>query len=446
MSNKHFVRYGTAAEQKYMKDYQHTFDGVVINGSMLAHVSKSISLFVHKDMRNKSFFVDPMTHSFQHDLSKIQNNEGEIKSSIKKLIKIYGSPATILLTKFRPLRPDDFSNRKNLSEFVESVLEFQFKHIQESLSDEYREIVEYLRISQLGQPDFLISPYFYLSKNDQFKWTQVNLQLIEASMKHQALFNNLPVYAQLVIDRRYLSDTSELDKLIQSYSIADGLLYWIDGFDETEASVDELKAVKRMIRAFKDGNGEKRILSLYGGYFSQLLLKEGLDGVVHGLEYGENRDVVPVGGGIPLSKYYLPAVKKRIPANTMMYFLKINNIRKAQHFFDNICDCKVCKKTIRTDNVVEDFNSFIKSRPVLIKYTRTGRERIREIEYPLRESKELCLFHYLEAKRKEFTTIHKSSRDDLTGELKSTFEKYRKQRSINEYVGHLERWAEAFNG
>ncbi|MHB8110903.1 MAG: hypothetical protein ACYDHW_12840 [Syntrophorhabdaceae bacterium] len=445
MSNKHFVRYGTAAEQKYMKDYQHAFDGVVINGSMLAHVSKSISLFVHKDMKSKSFFVDPMTHSFQHDLSKIKNNEGEIKLSIQKLINIYGNPATILLSKFRALRPDDFSNEKTLSQFVKSVLEFQYKHIQESLSDEYREIVEYLRIDQLGKPDFLISPYFYLSKNNQFKWTQINLQLIEESLKHKTAFNNLPIYAQLVIDRQYLNDTSELDRLIQSYSIADGLLYWIDGFDETEASVDELRAVKRMVRTFKDGNEKKRILSLYGGYFSQLLLKEGLDGVVHGLEYGENRDVVPVGGGIPLSKYYLPAVKKRIPANTMVYFLKINNIRKARHFFDTICDCRVCRKTMQSDNVVEDFNNFIRSRPVLIKYTRTGRERIREIEYPLRESKELCLFHYLEAKSREFMRIHKLSREDLTGELKSAFEKYKKQRSINEYVGHLERWAEAFN-
>lgn len=443
--NKHFVRYGTAAEQKYMKDYQHTFDGVVINGSMLAHVSKSISLFVHKDMKNKSFFVDPMTHSFQHDLSKIQNNEGEIKSSIQKLINIYGSPATILLNKIRPLRPDDFSNRKSLSQFVESVLGFQYKHIQESLSDEYREIVEYLKINQLGKPDFLISPYFYLSKNDQSKWIQVNLQLIKESIELKASFDNLPIYAQLVIDRQYLNDSSGLENLIQSYSMADGLLYWIDGFDETEASPDELKAVKRMVRTFKDSNQDKKILSLYGGYFSQLLLKEGLDGVVHGLEYGENRDVVPVGGGIPLSKYYLPAVKKRVPANTMMYFLKINKIRKAQEFFDEICDCRVCRRTIRSDNVVENFNNFVRSRPVLIKYTRTGRERIREIEYPLRESKELCLFHYLEVKRNEFMRIHKTSKDNLTGELKKTFETYKKQRSINEYVSHLERWVEALN-
>jgi len=65
-----------------MIGYKDKYDGIVINASMLAHTSKSIARFMHSEGNNKPYFIDPMTHAFQHDLEKIRNDKGNIKSSI----------------------------------------------------------------------------------------------------------------------------------------------------------------------------------------------------------------------------------------------------------------------------------------------------------------------------------------------------------------------------
>lgn len=431
---KHFLRYGTAAEQKYMKLYRHTYNGIAFNGSILAHISKCISAFVHKDI-NKDFFVDPMTHAFQHELEKISNSKGEIKSSIQKLIDIYKAPINIILDEFRPIKKTDF-NDDNLSDFVNNVLDFQNQHITRCLDDEYRDYIEYLEIKK--EPCFLIAPYFYLKKNTYDTWNDLNLEMIEISLQKKKQFSGKDIYAQLVIGKDLLLDNKKLEKIIREYSKADGILYWIDGLDETQASLEELRAIKKLIKKYKKKNPDKKIISLYGGYFSELLLKEGLYGVVHGLEYGETRDVIPVGGGIPLSKYYLPALKKRIPAEIMLRLLRHLKIGNTRIFHKDICNCKVCKTYIKND--IDDFEEFIRNKPEpkIIKY-KSG--RIREIFYPERESKERCLFHYLEVKKNEFETIQKKSKEFLIEELDSAFEKYENSFAADE-LQYLKDWAE----
>ncbi|MBF0520907.1 MAG: hypothetical protein HQK92_14440, partial [Nitrospirae bacterium] len=304
MKESHFLRYGTSSEQKYMASYQHTYDGIAINGNMLAHISKSISLFVHKDI-GKEFFIDPMTHSFQHETEKISSASGRIKSSIKKLIEIYGNPLKLILDEFRPITATDF-NTNNIPKFVATVLGFQKDHIRRSLDEEYSDYIDYLEISK--EPIFLIAPYFYMQSDRTFDdWFSLNSRMINESIKLKAEYKK-DIFAELVIDKKLLCDEDKINKILKTYSDSkiDGLLYWINGFDETQATVDELSAVKDFVVKYKRSNPNKKIISLYGGYFSELLMgiSNALDGVVHGLEYGESREVVPVGGGIPISKYY----------------------------------------------------------------------------------------------------------------------------------------------
>jgi len=434
MDKNHFLRYGTAAEQKYMREYQHTYDGIAINGTILAHIPKAISAFMHKDV-NKKFFVDPMTHSFQHELDKIKNPKGEIKSSIKKLIGAYGEPINIILDKNRPIKNRDF-NPKNKSSFVENVLLFQYQHITSNIDEEYRDYIEYDPTLR-REPYFLIAPYFYLKQNSLNDWLDLNIELLNIAIDKKKTFKDKDVYAQMVIDKRLLLNENKIDDLIRRYSIADGLLYWIDGLDETEANEDELKGIRNLVSKYTKQNPAKCIISLYGGYFSELLLKDGLKGIVHGLEYGETRDVVPVGGGIPLSKYYLPALKKRIPAAMMLSLLKFLKIDTPQIFHDEICKCKICKKVVVSD--INDFNNFIRSKPEPTTI-RFNSGRVRQIYYPERESKELCLFHYLEIKNAEIKGIRREKKEDLIKDLNKSFKKYIKYFSEDE-IDYLKLWA-----
>jgi hypothetical protein len=436
MPKYHFLRYGTAAEQRYMREFQHTYDCVAINGSMLAHISKGISVFMHRDL-DKKFLVDPMTHSFQHRLDKIQNSAGEIKSSIKKLIDIYGTPISTFISR-RPVRNDDF-NRNNIPLFVRRVLDFQYVHLKENLDREYAEYVEYLSLYR--EPMLLIAPYFYMQKDTFNQWYELNLKLIEEAVRQKDAYKK-NIFAQLVIDKKILGDKEKVRKIINDYSKADGLIYWIDGFDETEADIEELDAVKFLVGLYKKTYPTKQIISLYGGYFSELLLRLGLDGVVHGLEYGESRDVVPVGGGIPLSKYYLPAIRKRIPAATMLRLLKVLRVRTPAQFHSEICKCRVCRINVKK-NIESDFNKFIKSKPdpVLIRYKKSG--RIREVFYPERESKELCLFHYLEVKNDEFKAIKRDGINEQLLKLRHAHKKYNQY--LPEATGHLINWTKALS-
>lgn len=436
MRKSHFLRYGTSAEQKYMGEFRHTYGGVVINANMLAHISKAISAFVHKDVLRKNLFIDPMTHAFQHDLGSITNSQGDIKRSIQKLITFYGPPIDIVIKELRRARSTDFTN-ENLPVFVENVLDFQHNHITKSLDKDLRDYIEYLQIEK--RPNFLIAPYFYLTEENIENWLVINKKCIELGLELKKKFDGLDIYGQLVMDRRLLLNDKSINKIVEYYSDADGLLYWIDDFDETEASIKQLSAVKNFIKKYKGKNPTKKIISLYGGYFSELLLKDELDGVVHGLEYGESRSVVPVGGGIPLSKYYLPGLKKRIQAHVMVTLLKFKKIDTKEKFHDHICNCRVCQETIQSNSIIEDFNRFIKGTPKRIEY-KSG--TIREVEYPDRESKELCLFHYLEAKNEEFRKIKKVSKDHIATELKNSFETYRNYFSDKD-IGYLNRWTQA---
>ena len=441
MHSKHYLRYGTAAEQKYMKEYRHTYDGVAINGTMLAHNSRSISAFLHKDLTGKALIIDPMTHAFQHDLEKIQNQYGEIKSSVGKLVDLYGEPVTTAISRFRPVAPADFTEQ-NIDGFINNILNFQMEHLKVKLDEKFQEYIQFFGLYQ--EPSILIAPYFYLTPDNIDKWLSLNCQLLERSMRLKGDFHK-PIFAQLVIHRDLLVDQQRRAELLSCLSLADGLLYWIDGLDETKASIDELTAVKSLVTEYKRDNPDKAIISLYGGYFTELLLKFGLSGIIHGLEYGENREVVPVGGGIPQSKYYLPPIKKRIPAPTMLRILNFYGITSPDKFFAEICDCRECKKTIKSTPIDADFNEFIKVKPEpkIIRYKKSG--NIREMSLPARESKEKCLFHYLEVKNKEINAVFKKSTKSLLSALLESHDKYTDYFYEGE-VDHLKKWYTVLNG
>lgn len=264
MNKNHFVRYGTAAEQEYMREYQHTYDGIAINGSILAHISKAISAFVHKDI-NKKFFIDPMTHSFQHELDKIKNAEGNIKASIKKLMQEYGEPIASVLIKDRPIKKSDFSSASKKT-FVENVLRFQNDHIASNVADKYHDYIEW-DSSLKREPSFLIAPYFYLKQNNLDSWLDLNIEMLGQALTFKNKFDGKDIYAQLVIDKRLLLDDEIIGSILNQYSKADGLLYWIDGLDETDADENELQHIKDLVKNYKKLNPRKRIISLYGGYF-----------------------------------------------------------------------------------------------------------------------------------------------------------------------------------
>ena len=73
-------------------------------------------------------------------------------------------------------------------------------------------------------------------------------------------------------------------------------------------------------------------------------------GVAQSVGYGETRSVTPVGGGLPVNKYYFPPLHSRLPLSEVTTILKnkgyfsIDKAVASEDFYQNICSCTQCRK------------------------------------------------------------------------------------------------------
>ena len=115
-----------------------------------------------------------------------------------------------------------------------------------------------------------------------------------------------------------------------------------------------------------------------------------LDGVTHGLEYGEERPLLPVGGGVPTAKFYLPCLHLRLRREDAVRAVRaLHGFDDVDSFHNNVCNCPQCEKTIANDPE-RDFGN----------YLRTKRVNNRNIPYP--ETKDNSVRHYMLCKQREF--------------------------------------------
>jgi len=444
---KHILRYGTNAEQKYIRDHLETFDCLAINANMVAHSSKAVSSFVLELIqKRKSFFIDPLTHSFQHSIDKIQSyskkkGKKTLKSSIEKLIAQYGEPIESKVNNSTLIKPEDFTD-DNIGAFCEKVIEFQLKTVSENLKEdglsEYLEFDNNQTIDQEFQPHCIIPPYFYINNVD---WINLNVKFIKATKE---LYPENKLYAEIVLSPKDIKLFSK--KIIKDYSDLkiDGVMLWLDGFNEHDTDGKSLDDYINILKDFRDRGVE--VINLYGSFFSILLtsnyIKGGrlLSGVGHGLEYGEARAVVPVGGGIPNNKYYFYNIHKRVNYTEMTKFLNdkgffIMNPRDAsERYYSEICACKVCKGTIKND--IRNFHFFESTNSFEVKYT-TGRTQRRQ--FANQTTKQICVTHYLQNKLKEFENVRVNKLSSIIIDINPNIDEVKDSNSGFSLL-HLYKW------
>lgn len=441
MPVENWMQFGTFAEQEeFIYPTPSTYKGVMINGNMVTHTPMAMAGFLlEKIPATTSFIIDPFTHAFQHSPNFIssENSKGiRVKSSIAKLAEQFSSPITDILGK-RALSPTDLDS-SNTKKFVESVLNFQscFLHNYMEKSDvaKYLDDGEKLRI-----PYALIAPYFYLTDVNFDQWAKLSYELlILAKDVAREKGYTSKIFYNLVINKGLLQ-SSEIHDFCRALRSAkpDGFIVWIDDLDERAATISELNALRQLFGELRADHAE--VINLHGGYFSIL---NGADdfgnyvtGVCHGPEYGEFRSVVPVGGGIPTSKYYIPDIHSREKyRDCALWFSKKNWLDDAQRFHSNVCDCNLCMKVI--NNNIDNFVKF--GGEGSVKQIKRGKGVV-NLQFPTREEKNNCLRHYLNTKKREHTQVEKMSGQDLLDRIQKNIDKYVPITGI-EYVSHLVRW------
>lgn len=430
----HHLRFGTHAETKYfLNGHSSQYDQIVFNGNMVAYTQAAIAAFII-NTSEKKFLIDPQTHAFQHDPAYImsKNSKGElvVKKSIMLLAEKIGNPvlATISAAEPRAVSPADF-NDTSIKDLSRGTLGFQKGIISEIESNDDWEYLKY-RLDQTGQnpprPNGLIAPYFYMTEASIDDWLPVNEKLIKASEEYK---DDYELMGEIVIAKDVLVDPELLSRIISTYSksAATTLLLWIDGLNEVEASKFELKALKKLTKELTESG--KKVVNLYGGYFSALLANKGyLEGVCNGLEYGENRGVVPVGGGIPMSKYYFTPLHFRMRfADLLTVYTRLGWSQNNEEFGKEVCDCELCK--------TGDIQKFGETNPVRVR----RKKSVITLNYPTPEAKDLSLRHYLHAKHGEFERVKNAQYAELESELLAARDKYTPVLGA-ELVTHIDKW------
>ena len=443
----HIARYGIPADQNFLlNSFKKTYDQVAVNANILAHQSTAVTGFITSKAK-KPFFIDPQTHAFQHNLDYITSDskkgKGQIKSSVKKLIAKYGPLVKNAIAASRPLHPTDFNNNNSRTTFVKNVLEFQKVGIEAEVkktdAEKYYAFLKEknkLDIKDSCSPARLIPPYFYLDKPFD-EWLDVNIKCVADAL---ALEKGDIISAQIVVSKDILFSDKKTTQIAAKYALFKGrlssILIWVDNFDETA----ETETALRYFTAFiKKLTPIAPVINLYGSYFSVALSKHNLIpnfvGVSHGLEYGEMRAVVPVGGGLPIAKFYFPDLHLRLPARYAIRAVReYKGLKDKETFYSKICDCAECHEVIK--NPESDFNLYLESREIV--YEVKGKPQARE--FPLPETKKRLINHYMWCKQKEYSGAE--SIEDVLETL--DYARGVLQKVLADQIGHCDRWINIF--
>ncbi|MDE0474616.1 MAG: hypothetical protein OXI50_08655, partial [Gammaproteobacteria bacterium] len=215
------------------------------------------------------------------------------------------------------------------------------------------------------------------------------------------------------------------------------LSMWIDGFAEHEAALVELRAFLALVRQLGRQGAEVR--NHYGGYFSTMLMHEDvnlLEGVCHGPQYGEDRELRPVGGGLPTAKFYVRRLHHRVRFREALRLLRSKGwLSSAQAYLENVCNCPKCRELIAEYGPDEGFARYGVTQPLV--FQRGGRTVT--AEYATRESLVNAAHHYMYAKQWEHEVLQAKGIAEIRRELREAAEDLGRRLGSSD-VAYLRRW------
>jgi hypothetical protein len=440
MAVEHWMMFGNFTTQRhFVYPSKESYDGVLINANMAAYAPDGLASFLLEKTANIKYIIDPITHAFQHNPDFITNDKGEVKKSIQKMAEGYDFPGDKLGKE--PVTPEYLLDPARLKGLIDNCLRFQSTLLSDKIleSDEMKYFSD---DNPTTKPDALVIPYFYMTESTYDDWLKVLALTIKLALKSD--WPDSKLFGSIVINRGILTNDNAINDITQVLidSDLDGYLLWINDFYELGASESELKGLLKISDKLRD-KGKREVINKHGSYFSVLaasgLGNNVLSGVTHGPEFGEYREVVPVGGGIPIARYYIPELHDRIRyRDAARIFKRMGYLESAESFHNNVCKCDRCIEIIKGN--ADNFIEFGASNP---KKVRRGRGIV-TIDYPTRETTVNCLEHYLQRKKKEYTSVATKSTEELLEDLERGRRIYEIEMGIDS-VGYLKLWHKVFS-
>lgn len=430
------LRYNTGTDKKAFVEFKEHFDAVIFNAAIVAYSGSSVADLV--SMHKRKYIIDPQTHIFQQDISAISTENKkthtiQIKKSVEKyLSQLPPDLSNALMQKKHQLSPNEVV--PYVDALVTDVYDFQTKYVDGYIKG--KEYDKYLEFAKLGpEPRMLIAPYFMLKDsyddvaiND---WLDINSTCMRKTIQKNLLSNNpFPIAAQIVLDKAVMLSNNFVNKIKAAYSDLEFeyVFIWVDDFDSFDARIEHVKAFAQLVTALND-IGKKPMMA-YGGYESIILCNSEspsrLYGVAQSVGYGEYRPITPIGGGLPVNKYYFLPTHRRLRfddaakiLSTQGYFSNDkSDAAHAEDYYVNICDCKQCHEIIKKD--INNFDKYNDS----ISFDIRKKNGVISRNRPTTDASLIAALHFLYCKVDEWENVETKDFNSLISELKENCKTY----------------------
>lgn len=425
--NLKLLRYNTGTDKKVLIKFKDSFSAIIFNATIVAYSKSAVAdlVAVHKNQ----YIIDPQTHIFQQDIKDVQTENASGNIVVKRSVDQYLSELpSELKSKFYSnngnLSPNDIKD--SVDELIKSVYSFETCYVDKYIKN--KEYDKYLKYANIGpSPAVVIAPYFMLKSSYSEKeidaWMALN-----ALCAQKLLLLNKEKYKtgiQIVIDKRILDNNTFANKIKECYknSIVNYAFIWVDDFNLFKATKTQQEQFKSILIALTE-LGIKPVMA-YGGYDSIILCNEDLPyrmyGVAQSVGYGETRPVTPVGGGLPVNKYYFPPLHARLSLSEVTsilsskgYFSKDKAVA-SEDFYQHICSCKQCRAIIGKN--IDNFRKYNESSDYTM---RNGIRRNR----PTTDASLIAAMHFMFSKVDEWNDVESKNFDMLKNDLLKGYSEY----------------------
>jgi len=443
------IRLGSHAEKEYVLKLAMFLDGLIVGANLFETTpGATASLLVTVAGKDTSLFIDPMTYAYgayvdpstgrlRTDLDWIKSDQirkdgkqrkrtvRDFKRSYRALAECIGSPLVEAVHESRAVSPARFTDDEQQRKFCESVAGYQIERIARVFQED-PELKDFKEdIPPLAA---VFAPYFYVEPNHADEWLTLNLGLMR---KTSGLRLGRPIHAVLCADVTQLKDESVRARILEELpktGIA-GVWLWFSGFFEESESTEVLEEYRDLVLGLAK---HVEVRAMRGGFFSLCLSKFGMQGISHGVGYGEQKDVVPViGQSIPTVRYYLPALARRLGVPDIERAFDALDVTTPRDFHKKVCNCAVCRGVVSTS--VKEFSAFGEmrlSRP----------DAKRRAQTPAAAKR--CRFHFLLCRLRERDEFRRLSVKEVVRRLGKAEKTWGVQPSLRKAGEQLGRWSE----
>lgn len=293
MAFRHLMAYGNSDQASFRNiAVQGTFDVMTVPGTIASYYQEATAAFVLSSQLD--YLIDPRTPLFQGDIN-------EPRASHITLAEWHGPTVHSAVSSGSATLDPAFYTPAVVGELVTEIVERQRTYaghapVVKKKLDRYAALLAEAMQQQgapapttdAGPPWAVLAPYFAVSGTSDPWWAVMQEVWAAAS----ALPQPDEIIPVLCLDGRPKENADGVAALAEVLPLLPSTLsaiafFWITNFDERKVSESQLRDLWNVIANRPDG---RRLINLYGGFFSICMRHAGLDGFGNGLTYSESRD------------------------------------------------------------------------------------------------------------------------------------------------------------